>query len=148
MVVLQLPLVKRKNETRPQKCPYCQGETFQRWGKVRKPLRGNRYRTVQVYRHRCAHCRRTFRPYPEGVERTDQTQRLRTRVAIWWVWGLSLGGECLALAAFGLQLSPLSLWWDMPEQADLLGKRRQWQRVWLLGVDRACPQRKGKSERC
>ena len=34
IVVLQLPDVKRKTEVRPQKCRYCAGETFQRWGKV------------------------------------------------------------------------------------------------------------------
>jgi hypothetical protein len=31
IVVLQLPDVKRKSKTRPQKCPYCQGVTFQGW---------------------------------------------------------------------------------------------------------------------
>jgi len=49
IVVLKLPDVKRKTETRPQKCRYCQGETFQRWGKVRKPVRDNRYHSVGVY---------------------------------------------------------------------------------------------------
>lgn len=32
-VVLQLPKARRKNENRPKACPYCQGETLQRWGK-------------------------------------------------------------------------------------------------------------------
>jgi hypothetical protein len=30
IVVLQLPDVRRKIETRPKACPYCSGETFQR----------------------------------------------------------------------------------------------------------------------
>ncbi len=42
IVVLQLPDVKRKTETRPKKCRYCPGETFQRWGRVKKPVRDNR----------------------------------------------------------------------------------------------------------
>jgi hypothetical protein len=29
IVVLQLPVVKRKTEVRPKQCPYCEGETFQ-----------------------------------------------------------------------------------------------------------------------
>jgi hypothetical protein len=53
MVVLQLPVVQRKTEIRPKKCRYCSGETFQRWGKVNKPVRDHRYRNVQVYRYRC-----------------------------------------------------------------------------------------------
>jgi len=144
IVVLQLPDVKRKSENRPKKCPYCQGEIFQRWGKVRKPVRDNRYRTIQVYRYRCCHCRRTFRHYPPGVDRADQTQRLRKLAAILWVLGMSLRSVQLALLAFNIELSHMSVWRDMQEQADLLKKRRQWQGVRVLGVDGAYPLLKGK----
>ena len=34
ILTLQLPFVKRKTENRPQECPKCKGETFQRWGGV------------------------------------------------------------------------------------------------------------------
>ncbi len=39
IVVLKLPDVKLKSETRPKKCPYCSEETFQGWGQVSKPVR-------------------------------------------------------------------------------------------------------------
>jgi len=97
IVLLQLPAIKRKCETRPQKCLYCQGETFQRWGKVRKPVRDNHYRSVQVYRYLCCHCRQTFSHYSEGVDRADQTQRLRKLATIFWVLGMSLRGVVVAL---------------------------------------------------
>ncbi len=32
IVLLCLPKVKDCQENRPQKCPYCGGEIFQRWG--------------------------------------------------------------------------------------------------------------------
>lgn len=48
IVVLQLPDVKRKTEIRPRACPHCNGEIFQRWGKVCKAVRDNRYRSVGV----------------------------------------------------------------------------------------------------
>jgi transposase-like protein len=137
IVVLQLPNVKRKTETRPKKCRYCQGETFQRWGKVRKPVRDNRYRSVQVYRYRCCHCRRTFRHYPEGVDRADQTQRLRKLAAIYWVLGMSLRSAVIAVAPFGVKLSHMSVWRDLQEQADRQEKRRQWKPVRVLGLDGA-----------
>jgi hypothetical protein len=94
IVVLQLTNVKRKSEARPKKCRYCQGATFQRWGKVRKPVRDSRCRNVQVYRYRCCHCQHTFRYYPQGVDRADHTQRLRKLAALalthnetvqWWI---------------------------------------------------------------
>ena len=84
IVILRLPDVERKTEIRPQECPKCEGEIFQRWGKVRKPVRDNRYRSVQVYRYRCCSCRLTFRHYPEGVDRADQTQRLRNWLGTIW----------------------------------------------------------------
>lgn len=140
IVVLQLPIVKRKTETRPQSCRYCQGETFQRWGKVRKPVRDNQYRSVQTYRYRCCHCHRTFRHYPQGVDCADQTQRLRKLVGLLWVLGLSLRGVCTTLGAFGVSLSHMSVWRDLQEQTDLLEKQRRWQPVRVLGLDGAYVQ--------
>jgi transposase-like protein len=137
IVVLQLPDVKRKNETRPKKCPYCQGETFQRWGKVRKPVRDNCYRSVQVYRYRCCHCRHTFRHYPQGVDQADQTQRMRKLAAVYWVLGMSLRSTAIALVPFGVKLSHMSVWRDLQEQADLQEKRRHWKPVRVLGLDGA-----------
>jgi transposase-like protein len=86
IVVLKLPAVKTSTETRPKTCPRCQGETFQRWGQVSKPVKDNRYDIVSVYRYRCTHCRRTFRHYPEGVDRADQTQRMRKLAGIAGCW--------------------------------------------------------------
>lgn len=139
IVTLRLSDVKRKTETRPQKCRYCQGETFQRWGKVKKPVRDNRCRSVQVYRYRCCTCHHTFRHYPEGVDAADQTQRMRKLAAIFWVLGMSLRGTCKALSAFGVQLSHMSVWRDIQEQAGQLEQSRRWQGVRVLGVDGLYP---------
>jgi len=144
IVILRLPEVKRKTETRPRTCPYCHGKTFQRWGKVIKPIKDNLQRTAVVYRYRCCHCRHTFRHYPEGVDRADQTQRLRKLVALCWVLGLSLRGVCMVLAAFRVSLSHMSVWRDIQEQAQLLEKRRRWQGVRVLGLDGAYPLGWGK----
>ena len=140
IVVLQLPDVKHKTEVRPGRCRYCQGETFQRWGKVRKPVRDSRYRGVQAYRYRCCRCHRTFRHYPAGVDRADQTQRMRKLVAVLWVLGLSLRGVRMALGAFGVPLSHMSVWRDLQEQTGLVEKQRHWQPVRVLGLDGAYVQ--------
>lgn len=137
IVVLQLPDVKRKTEVRPQKCRYCAGETFQRWGKVGKPVRDNRCRNVQVYRYRCCNCQRTFRHYPQGVDQADQTQRMRKLAVMYWVMGLSLRGVVTALSVHGVKLSHMSVWRDLQEQAGQLEKQRHWQAVRVLGLDGA-----------
>lgn len=146
IVTLRLPNVKRKTQTRPKKCRYCQGETFQRWGKVMKPVRDNHYRRVQVYRYRCCHCQHTFRQYPEGVDQADQTERIRKLIAILWVLGLSLRSVTLALSAFNVSVSHMTVWRDLQAQAELLKRRRQWQGVRVLGVDGAYPLFKGKKQ--
>jgi hypothetical protein len=48
IVTLKLPNVKQKTEARPKVCPYCQGETFQRWGQGRKPVKDTRAKNVKV----------------------------------------------------------------------------------------------------
>jgi transposase-like protein len=146
IVILQLPDVKRKTETRPKQCFHCSGGIFQRWGKKRKPVRDNRYRSVRVYRYFCCSCRRTFRYYPQGVDRADQTQRLRKLAAIFWVLGMSLRGVQIALSAFGVQVSHMTVWRDIQEQAKLLEKRRRWQPVRVLGVDGVYPLGKGRQQ--
>ncbi len=144
IVILQLPVVKRKSRTRPKRCRYCQGETFQRWGKVSKPVRDSRCRHVQVYRYRCCHCGRTFRHYPQGVDQADQTQRMRKLAAIYWVLGMSLRNVVLALSAFGVKLSHMTVWRDLQEQAELSQRQHHWKAVRVLGVDGAYPLLKGK----
>ena len=146
IVLLRLPDVKRKTTNRPHECPYCDGETFQRWGTVRKPVRDSRYRSVQVYRYRCCKCQRTFRHYPLGVDRADQTQRLRKLAAVCWVMGLSLRSVAVVFSAFGVRLSHMTVWRDLQEQAGLLEKRRRWQPVRVLGLDGAYPLGWGKKQ--
>lgn len=145
MVTLRLPDVKRRTENRPQTCPNCHGTTFQRSGKFIKPVKDQQHRTISGYRYRCCHCGRTNRHYPEGVDRADQTQRMRKLAALMWVLGLSLRHTCTVLAAFGVNLSHMSVWRDVQEQADLQRQRRRWLATRVLGVDGAYVRCRGKT---
>jgi len=146
IVTLSLPDVKLKTETRPKTCPYCCGEIFQRWGRVSKPVKDNRYRSVLIYRYRCCQCHRTFRYYPEGVDRADQTLRLRKLSTLLWILGMSLRGTCKGLLAFGVPLSHMTLWRNLQEQAEQLEKQRHWKPVRVLGIDGLYPLGKGKQQ--
>jgi transposase-like protein len=137
IVVLKLPDVKRQTETRPRECPYCQGETFQRWGAVTKAVRDPQVRSVKVYRYRCCHCHRTFRHYPPGVDQADQTKRMRKLAALCWALGLSYRSITGILAAFGIQLSRMTAWRDVQALAQEVQQARRWQQVRVLGVDGA-----------
>jgi transposase-like protein len=146
IVTLSLPDVKQKTEIRPKTCPYCTGKTFQRWGRVSKPVKDNRYRIILVYRYHCCQCHRTFRYYPNGVDRADQTLRLRKLSTLLWILGMSLRGTCTALSIFDVQLSHMSLWRNLQEQADDLEKQRHWKPVRVLGIDGLYPLGKGRQQ--
>lgn len=137
IVVLKLPDVKRVQEERPKRCPYCAGETFQRWGQVRKRVRDVHCRSVRVYRYRRCHCRRTFRHYPAGSSAADQSERLKRLAVICWTLGLSHRGVSRILSGLNTRLSHMSVWRDAQEQAQALHKQKRWRSVRVLGVDGA-----------
>jgi transposase-like protein len=71
---------------------------------------------------------------------------MRKLAAILWVLGMSLRSVKLALSAFNVSISHMTVWRDLQEQAVLLKKRRHWQEVRVLGVDGAYPLLKGKKQ--
>lgn len=137
IVVLKLPAVKQKREERPKKCGYCEGETFQRWGQVRKPVKDLRVRQVKVYRYRCCRCKRTFRHYPEGNTRCDQTERLRIFAVLLWTLGLSHRAGSLILSGLHIRLSHMTIWRDVQGEAQKIKKHNHWKPVRILGLDGA-----------
>ncbi|HKY52704.1 MAG TPA: transposase [Anaerolineales bacterium] len=137
IVVLKLPAVKRTREERPKRCPYCVGETFQRWGRVNKPVKDIRVRNVKVYRYRCCQCKRTFRHYPEGNTSADQTERLRLFAILLWTLGLSYRASSLILSGLNVVVSFMTIWRDVQEEAQQLKKRNQWKPVRIVGLDGA-----------
>lgn len=137
IVILQLPKVKRESSERPRQCRYCKGEILQRWGRVEKRVKDTKVRQVKVFRFRCAGCQRTFRHYPEGVQRARQTERLKALAAVCWSFGLSHRKVSLVLGAFDVSLSRMSSWRDVQEAAEALRQRAKWQPARVVGVDGA-----------
>jgi len=146
IVTLRLPEVKYCQETRPQKCPYCPGETFQRWGGGAKRVSDPRLGEVWVYRYRCCRCRRTFRHYPVGTDHARQTARMRLLAVIGWLLGMSYRGASSYLGAFGIGLSRMSIWRDVQQRAAELAHERHWKPVRVLGLDGAYVRGWGKTQ--
>lgn len=147
IVRIQLPSVNLDPTvlSRPQQCPKCACEILQRWGIVSKPLRDTEWEEVQVYRYHCTNvqCGHTFRWYPDGVDRADQSKRLRCLAALAWSMGLSLRGVGTIFSAFGegLKVSRMSVWRAVQEQGKELRRtakaQQQKHQVRVLGVDGA-----------
>jgi transposase-like protein len=137
IVVLKLKSVKRKNTARPRKCPYCAGETFQRWGAVQKQVKDVKVKSVSVYRYRCCHCGRTFRYYPEGTSSADQSERLKQFATICWTLGLSHRGVSFMLSGLEISLGHMSVWRDVQAAAGQRKKQNRKKSVRVLGLDGA-----------
>ncbi len=136
-IILQLPEVKRNNFIRPSKCPYCEGETFQRWGKEKRKIKDTKVRTVEVCRYRCTNCGRTFRQYPEGISHTQQSQRLKKLAVVCWSFGLSYRKMAVLLSAFSVRLSRMSGWRDVQAEARQIRRVSQWEAARVVGIDGA-----------
>ena len=146
IVVLKLSNVKRETETRPRKCRYCEGNTFQRWGQVNKPVKDVRVRNVKVYRYRCCHCKRTFRHYPEGNTSADQTERLRLFAVLLWTLGLSYRAGSLILSGLKVMVRFMTIWRDVQAEAQKIKRHNHWKRVRVLGLDGAYVQGWGEKQ--
>jgi transposase-like protein len=137
IVVLKLPLVKHHTQARPKVCPSCEGATFQRWGQVVKPVKDMRVRQVKVYRYRCCRCKHTFRYYPQGVGRAEQTERLKQFAVLCWVLGLSYRHASLILSGWQVSLAHMTIWRDVQAAAQHRHRQNQRKAVRILGLDGA-----------
>jgi len=137
IVTLRLPEVKAIEPNRPTRCPYCPGETFQRWGGEIREVRDPQIREAVVYRYRCCQCHRTFRHYPEGIDQGQQTERMRVLAAVTWMLGLSYRGLSVIFAAFGSVISRMTAWRDVQQRARKLQAGWQAKKVRVVGIDGA-----------
>jgi hypothetical protein len=78
---------------------------------------------VEAQRQRCLRCDRTFRVYPKGVSRAQQSDALKAFSVLLYVLGLSYGGVSDALMALQLLL----------DQALYLGKTTVYRNVQATG---------------
>ncbi len=132
-----LPEVKESPDTRPSRCPHCGSIYLHRHGSVVKPVIDPYVSEVTVLRYRCTDCGRTFRHYPQGVDRHDQSLRLRGLAALSWALGISHRSVSHLLGALGCGLSRMSSWRDVQQAGS---GARGWMsrargRVRVLGSD-------------
>ena len=142
-----LPQVKTRPETRPTKCPHCGGGILRKHGEVQKPITDFRIESVTAFRFLCTDCRRSFRRYPQGVDRHDQSQRLRAFSAMTWALGLSLRSVSHTLDALGCGVSRMSVWRAVQKAGEnaLAGLRRSAPgRVRVIGADETLVKIRGE----
>ena len=99
-----LPEVKPLSVSVPKVCPYegCESGHIRRYQVVRKRIRDTVESEVEVWRCECLACGRTFRAYPEGVDRAETSLRVKGLGVMLYLLGLSYGATSLAVEALGV----------------------------------------------
>ena len=127
-IKVQLPKVQPNQYDEPTECPYegCEGRHFKPHGikGQPKPLRDPQIREVIAYRHECLRCGRTFRVYPRGVSRDQQSDRLKAISVLLYVLGLSYGAVEDFLEALGVFIGKTTVYENVQE-AGVTSRQRQ-----------------------
>ena len=111
-LLVRSPPVELAEIPRPDNCRYCESDILQSWGRTTKPVRDLQVHDVEVQRFRCADCKRTFRAYPQGLDRTLRSQPLRKLAICAWAMGLSLDTVVAIFKQQGIEISRSSIWRD------------------------------------
>lgn len=117
---LKLPEVQDIADSRPYACPYCGSGILQRWGQVNKPVRDATGILTKIYRYRCIECERTFRHYPDGVDRSNHTLRIRQMAGMVWLMGMSTREVVQAFKEVGIKVSRSNVWREGRRLAEAL----------------------------
>lgn len=116
-----------------------------RHGSATKPVRDHRLREVEVHRYKCACCSRTFRHYPSGVSKKDQSERTVVLAALMYALGLSCSAASHLLGALGAAVGKTTaVWRDAQEAGQALRAKRPAGRVQILGADETVFSVKGE----
>lgn len=133
-VVLHLPEKENGVCGRPSRCPSCQSQILQRWGKQPKILQDKDKNITRVPRYRCCDCGSTFRVYPNGVDRSGNTRRIRRLAAALFALGISSREIEKLFKSVGIHLSHSTIW---RQGRELVGRLESddsttWQRVYTI----------------
>lgn len=141
---LVVPDVNVHPTDRPHRCRYCQEPYLHRHGTVCKPIGDHKLQEAIACRYKCASCGRTFRHYPSGITRKDQSQRTVVLAALMYALGLSCSAASHLLGALGAEISKMSVWRDAQEAGEALRKSRPRGRVRVMGADETVFSVKGE----
>ena len=159
---VRLPKVEPWHLEPPTRCPLpdpehparkCKGTHFKAHElHCPKPVRDTRHSQVTTRRYRCLKCQRTFRVYPIGVSRDQQSDTLKGLSVLLYILGLSYQGVADLLDALQYPLSKSTVY----ENGQAAGQRaielrRQWRQhqcgqIKVLGMDLTHVKCKGENQ--
>ncbi len=141
---LVVPDVNAHPTERPRRCRYCGEPCLHRHGSVPKPVRDHKLAEATACRYKCTSCGRTFRHYPSGLTRKDQSQRTVVLAALMYALGLSCSAASHLLRALGAEVCKMSVWRDAQEAGEALRESRPTGRARIMAADETVFKLKGE----
>jgi len=148
---LLLPDVKPNKFQTPKQCKRegCKGKRFYPRQEVEKKIVDGKYRSVKAWRYECAKCGCTFRVYPEGVGRQQNSHRVIGLAVMLYVLGLSYGAVSIVLTALGISIGKTSVYRAVQAAAQKVHGMKREQlldgyRTGAIGADVTSVRCKGK----
>jgi DNA-directed RNA polymerase subunit RPC12/RpoP len=124
VILLRLPELRTKTSGRPNQCPYCDSQILQRWGRVKKQVKDMCDVVAVIYRYKCLDCGRTFRDYPDDIDRSDHGRNIRRLAAVLWALGFSYREIIRIFDERKIKLSRSTIWREGQEVYSQLSGRR------------------------
>lgn len=143
-ISLIIPDVNACPADRPRACRYCQEPYLHSHGALTKPVRDHKLTEVIVRRYKCLSCAKTFRHYPSGITKKDQSHRTQVLATLMYGLGLSCSAASHLLRALGAELGKTTVWRDAQEAGEALRRKRPAGRVRVLGADETVYKVKGR----
>ncbi len=134
IVFLRFPNLQSTPNRQTRRCPYCGSVIVQSWGQQAKTVRDSQAQEITIHRYRCCNCNRTFRAYPEGIDRSLLSQRMHHLAALTVAMGLSVRQVSEVFSDMGISMSRMTIYRDGREMALRLGLdgERRFKQIFIM----------------
>jgi transposase-like protein len=91
-------------------CPNCGSHAVRRWGLGTRNVWDTKPVNAIVLRFYCTNCSRTFRYYPQGVDRSQLSVRIRRLAALLWLMDVSTRDVEEIFEILGISINRMTVW--------------------------------------
>jgi transposase-like protein len=123
-IVLSLNEVDNSQNGHAVVCPYCGSLTVRRWGSGTRNVYDTKPVNAVIFRFYCVDCNRTFRYYPQGVDRSQLSRRIRRLAALLWLMDISTRDVEEIFEGLGVSINRMTVWREGQKLIDELSRRK------------------------
>jgi len=128
-------------------CPHCGKRANIIHQTLSRRIKDHRLEKVEVKRRKCKVCGKTFRHYPEGIDRSSQSKTLKAISITLYVLGLSYDNVSGFLNALDCGVVKATIWNNLQEAGDealSLREKLKKEKVRIVGIDTTAFKVRGK----